>query len=111
MPAWVRTAEKAVVDPELVCGATIRPSIPLRLRALKKITPHLTIYVGHIPDRAQDQRTQSQHNRLEAETVADAKLPIRIVAHRHTVFDRLLSQDPEAVDVFQRQTARHQRAA
>ncbi|MFY0615754.1 MAG: hypothetical protein JXQ99_29770, partial [Hyphomicrobiaceae bacterium] len=49
MPVWIGPAQKAVVNPEFVCGATIRPSIPMRLRASIS-TFHLTICVGHIPD-------------------------------------------------------------
>ena len=51
MPARIGLAQKAVVNLEFVCDATIRPYFPMHLRASES-TPHLTICVGHIPDLA-----------------------------------------------------------
>ena len=47
MPAWIGPAQKAVVKPKFVRGATFRPSIPMCLGASKS-TSHLTICLGHI---------------------------------------------------------------
>jgi hypothetical protein len=48
MPAWIGPTQKAVINPEFVCGAIIRPSISMRLPASES-TPQLTICIVHIP--------------------------------------------------------------
>jgi hypothetical protein len=56
MPAWIGPPQKAVVNPDFVCGAIIGASIAMRLCASKS-TPYLTVCVGHIPDLALSRRS------------------------------------------------------